>query len=166
MTLLVEANHISHFDHPASHETGAACQCRQSDTIGNRCSTALHFLRSQFGTAARRSAVAFRIQSKSSVLVAFVWGRSCTGTYGGARPRPAKSNDVFVRALTKLSVLADLLLLPRLYGRSRRPQRSAPSLEKMSAPALAGSPANSNLPASCLPPSSLRSPGATRRRPF
>jgi hypothetical protein len=93
-------------------------------------------------------------------------GVSCMEPYEAARPMPAKSNDGFVRALTKLSALANLRWLPRLYGRSTRRLASRALREKTSAPVPAGCPANSNLLASFSQPFSTRSPSARRRRPF
>jgi hypothetical protein len=49
-----------------------------------------------------------------------------------ARKKRAKSNDGFVRALTKMSVAPLSSVLPTPYGRSRPPLNSLRSLEKTS----------------------------------
>lgn len=78
----------------------------------------------------------------------------------------AKPNDKFVRAPTNSSMSGNSRSLPRLYGLTTPRLISRASLAGMSARGLAGSPANSNLPASFSPPSSPRLRGASKRRWF
>jgi hypothetical protein len=98
------------------------------------------------------------------VFVAYQWGRlSCMGIYQAGLSKLAKSNGAFVRALTKLSALGDLLSSARLYGPSKQQLISRASLAKMSGQARAGFQANSSHQASCSRPSSSKSLDAIRR---
>lgn len=143
--------------------------CRKvyfSMTVISRCSVlgTMH----SFRRVRQRCAPSLRVRSTSPVssLLRRVRGVPCMELCKAAWRARGKSNDAFVRALTKSSVLENLRWWPRLYGLSTPRLISQASLAGMSARGLVGSPANSNRPASCLPPSSPRSPGATRRRPF
>ena len=136
-------------DHSTTNVCFRTSQFRLSDTI-------------RFGAAA-----SLRNLSTSSVFVACEYrGVQCMELYRIERMPLAKSNDKFVRATRKSLARVVLRLLQRLCGLSRQPRTSQPSLEKTSAPAPVGCPANSNLPASCLPPSSPKLRAAIRRRPF
>ena len=139
---------------------GVTCRSgRDSAATSAAAGTPRANLRSQ----AARSSSPFSVSNSSCVTSG---GVSCMEHYLDGSSKPEKSNDGFVRALTKLSALVVSVLLPRPYGRSIRRHTSPASLEKTSAPAPAGCPANSNLPASSSQPSSPKSRGAIKRRPF
>ena len=90
----------------------------------------------------------------------------CTEHYLGAWNTRGKSNDKFVRAARKLLARVASLLSPRRFGQSKPPLTSLRLQGKTSALPPAGSPANSNLPASSSPPSSPKSRAAIKRRSF
>lgn len=101
----------------------------------------------------------------SSVQLRMSGAVPCMELYRSKSTGRAKSNDVYVRALTKLSVRRNSSVFARSYGQTTRQPASRLSLEKMSAPALAGLPANSRrLRSSTLTFRwSLPSPKADRR---
>lgn len=104
------------------------------------------------------TAVSTRRRVRSMFMLRRVaWGRaSCRIEYRRRSRAPAKSNDVCVRALTKLSGGNSERWL-RSCGRSILPPRSRRLPARTSAPARAGSLANSSRPASCSRPCSWKS---------
>ena len=164
-TMLVEANHIRHLRRSAhSHSRTPGFLFLSPEWP----SCVRHMTERKEKLAKRTSQnLSLRGCSKMRPVACEYKGQFlCTGQYVVARTMRAKSNDEFVRAMRKLLARVVSRLLPRLCGRSKRQRTSPPLLELTSAPAPAGCPANSNLPASSLPPSSPKSRGAIKRRPF
>lgn len=114
-------------------------------------------IRSNSTTLRVTASSAIQEPSSSSVsefiVASGVRGLPCMDHSTRASRKRAKSNDGFVRGLTKSSVLENSRLLPKRYGRSTRPLTSRALQGKMSVQALVGCQASSSLRASFSQPS-------------
>ena len=98
---------------------------------------------------------------EKSVQLRLSGGVPCMEHCRSESTRLGKSNDVYVRVLTKLSAPRNSSVFARPYGLSTLRRISPLSLEKMSARARAGSLASSRRRRSCSPTSTWRLPATT-----